>query len=55
MVEEFFSENKLPVVKSDIPSAKVVLLFNFLLQEVVAQFPVALLFRAADTALRITG
>ena len=51
MVEEFFSENKLPVVKSDFPSAKVVLLFNFLLQE----FLVALLFRAADTALRITG
>ena len=54
-MEEFFSENKLPVVKSDIPSVKVVLLFNFLLKEVVAQFPVALLFRAADTALRITG
>ena len=35
MVEEFFSENKLPVVKSDMPSVKVVLIFDFLLHAVL--------------------
>ena len=40
-MEEFFSENKLPVVKSDIPSVKVVLIFNYLPQAVVVRFLVA--------------
>ena len=48
IVEEFFKENKLPVVKSDIPTVKV------LSKYFCFQFNFPTLFRAADTALLTT-